>query len=245
MSRTAYQPLLAGLMAALVIFSVFSESVCAQEAQTEAKLSASDVAHELANPNTSLGFMAFPMDYITYQGDLPNAGSQEAWKISFQPSLPYPIAKGTNFFLRPLIPVILKEPIFNGTGLDDSDTELGDISFDAAIGKSFSNGVQIIGGITGTLNTATNRHVGLGQTLLGPELFLGRKTDWGFCGLLVTHQWNVAGDDSFDTSITGGQYSFTCDLKNAWQVQMQPSWSYNHEADSGDKLTLPLGIGVS
>jgi hypothetical protein len=134
----------ARLMAALVIFSVFSESVSAQEAQTEAKLSASDVAHELANPNTSLGFMAFPMDYITYQGDLPNAGSQEAWKISFQPSLPYPIAKGTNFFLRPLIPVILKEPIFNGTGFDDSDTELGDISFDAAIGKSFSNGVQII-----------------------------------------------------------------------------------------------------
>lgn len=28
----------------------------------------------------------------------------------------------------------------------------------------------------------------------------------GAVGLLVTHQWGVAGEDSFDTSITGGQY---------------------------------------
>jgi hypothetical protein len=26
---------------------------------------------------------------------------------------------------------------------------------------------------------------------------------------------------------------------------MQPTWSYKHEASSDDKLTLPLGIGVS
>lgn len=223
------------LAALLVSASAYAEKPAA---------SASEIAHELANPNTSLGFMAFPIDYIKYDGDLPGAGNQEAWKVSFQPSLPYPLSKDTKFFLRPLIPVILKQPIFVGSGFKDSGTELGDIGFDAAIGTGFANGVQLIGGITGTLNTATG-DVGGGQTLLGPELFLGQKTDWGFYGLLVSHQWNVAGDDSFNTSITGGQYFFTYNLKDAWQIQMQPTWSYNHEADSGNRWTFPLGIGVS
>lgn len=206
--------------------------------------SAAEVARELANPNTSLGFFAFPMDYISYQGDLPDSGKQEAYRISAQPSFPYPLAKDTNFFLRPLIPIIIKQPVFNGTDFDDSDTELGDIGFDAAIGKGFSNGVQVIGGIAGTLNTATDNDVGLDQTLLGPELFVGQKTGWGFYGLLVTHQWEVTGSE--DQSITAGQYFFTYNLEDAWQIQMQPTWSYNHEAeDSDDKLTLPLGIGVA
>jgi len=224
-------------IATIVATSLISGVVTAEDR------SASNVANELANPNTSLGFLAFPMDYIAYQGDLPDSGGQEAYRISAQPSFPYPLAKDTNFFLRPLIPIIVKQPFFDGSGFDDSDTELGDISFDAAIGKGFANGVQVIGGVTGTLNTATSNDVGLGQTLLGPELFLGRKTNWGFYGLLTTHQWEVTGTE--DQSITGGQYFFTYNLKNAWQIQMQPTWSYNHEADSDDAWTLPLGIGVS
>lgn len=207
--------------------------------------SASEVARELANPNTSLGFFAFPVDYISFQGDLPGSGDQEALRISAQPSLPYPLGKNTNFFLRPLIPIIIKQPVFNGSDFDDSDTELGDIGFDMAIGTGFANGVQLIGGLAGTLDTATNNDVGRGQTLLGPEAFLGQKTSWGFYGLLVTHQWDVAGDDDFDTSITAGQYFFTYDLQDAWQIQMQPTWSYDHEADSDDAWTLPVGIGVS
>ena len=64
-------------------------------------------------------------------------------------------------------------------------------------------------------------------------------------GVLLTHQWDIAGEDSFNTSITGGQYFFTYNLKNAWQVQMMPTFSYNHEAASGDELTFPLGVGFA
>ena len=205
--------------------------------------SAAEVAHELANPNTTLGYLSFPIDYVMYKGDLPDAGDQEAYRISAQPILPYPIAKDTNFFLRPLIPVIVKQPVFNGADWDDSDTELGDIGFDAAIGKDFAGGLVVIGGIVGTLDTATDDDLGLGQTLLGPEFFLGRKTGWGFYGLLVDHQWEVTGSE--DQSITSGQYFFTYNLKNAWQIQVEPTWSYDHEADSDDAWTFPLGIGLS
>ncbi len=61
----------------------------AQNAPDHTKMSSAEVAKDRANPNTSLGFMAFPIDYISYTGDLPDAGSQDAYHVSFQPSLPY------------------------------------------------------------------------------------------------------------------------------------------------------------
>jgi hypothetical protein len=87
--------------------------------------------------------------------------------------------------------------------------------------------------------------LGLDQYLLGPELLVGKKTSWGFVGGLLTHQWDVAGEDGFDTSITGGQYFYTVDLKDGWQIQATPTFSYNHEASSGNRLSFPLAIGVS
>ena len=64
--------------------------------------------------------------------------------------------------------------------------------------------------------------------------------------MLLTHQWDVAGDDDFDTSITGGQYFYTYNLSGGWQIQASPTFSYNHEAQNGEeKWTLPVGTGVA
>lgn len=228
------------ILPVFVIFVSFPLSTSAEDR------SASGVASELANPNTSLGVLAFPMDFVTYEGDLPGAGDQESFRINFQPSLPYPLGNGgqTKFFLRPLIPIIVDQPVFLNGQFESEHLDLGDISFDAAVGKGFPNGVQVIGGIAGTLPTATSEPIAGDQLRLGPEFFLGRKMKWGFIGALVSHQWDVAGED-YDTSITAGQYFYTIDLKNAWQIQAQPTWSYNHKASSDNKLTLPLGIGIS
>ena len=114
-----------------------------------------------------------------------------------------------------------------------------------AVGTGFKNGVQFIGGMVGTLDTASSDALGGGQTRLGPEILVGQKTSWGFYGGLFSHQWDVGGED-YNTSITAGQYFYTINLKDAWQIQASPTWAYNHEAaDSDDKLTLPLGIGVA
>ena len=207
--------------------------------------SAEEVAHELANPNTALGFLAFQLDNLKYDGDLPDADDQDAWRFNFQPSFPYPIFGGMNFFLRPLIPIIIDQPVFEDGGFDSKGVDLGNIGFDAAIGKSFPSGLQLIGGLAGTLPTATDSSLNTKQYLLGPEFFVGWKFDWGFLGALVNHQWDVGGWDDSTTSITGGQYFYTINLKDAWQIQAQPTWSYNHEAESDNKLTFPLGIGVS
>jgi len=191
--------------------------------------------------------MNFNIDYLAYQGDLPGAGDQDATRVTFQPALPYPLSETTNFFFRPAIPVIIRQDVPAGIGsYDTKKIELWDIGFDASLGKSLAGGNIIIGGLAGTLPTATDDDLGLDQWLLGPQLGYAKMAKWGIAGLLVSHQRDVAGEDDFDTRATGGQYFYAFNMGNGWQINSGPTFSYNHEArDSDNKLTLPLGIGAS
>jgi hypothetical protein len=208
-------------------------------------LSADDIARELSNPNTVLGSLNFNLDYKTFKGDLPGASEQSAFSLTFQPVLPYPVSKSVNFYLRPAIPIIIKQDVPVSGGFDDKGVDLGDISFDAALGKSLPGGYVVVGGIVGTFPTATNDALGLDQWLLGPEVALAKVFQWGVLGALLTHQWDIAGEDSFSTSITGGQYSYAINLSNGWQISSSPTFSYNHNAPSGQGWTVPVGFGLS
>jgi hypothetical protein len=213
------------------------------EESAEAPKTAEEIAKELANPNTALGSLSFPIDMIRYGGTLPKASDQTAYKLSFQPSLPKPLGNGVNFFVRPLIPISLSQPVYTEAGFE-TQAGLGDIGFDAALGKNFESGILVIGGIVGSLPTATEDSLGTGQFLLGPEVLVATIPKWGVLGILLTHTWRVSGDDDVNTSVTGGQYFVTISLKNAWEIAAQPTFSYNHNATENNKLTLPLGIGL-
>jgi len=210
-----------------------------------AQESADQIARDLANPNTARGTFSFPVDFVNYGGTLPDAGGQNAFKISAQPSLPYPLGSGVNFFLRPLIPVVLSQPVPTADGFESRGVALGDIGFDAAIGKTFPSGLVLVGGVVGTMPTSTDEQLGLDQWLLGPEALVAKVWEWGVLGALVTQSWRVGGGNTSDTSITGGQYFVTVNLGGGWQISGQPVWSYNHQAPEGDRLTFPLGSGVS
>lgn len=208
--------------------------------------SAAEVAAALSDPNTNMGTMNVQFDYIGYDGNIPGAGSASATRMLFQPSLPYKLTDTTNLFIRPAIPVIFSQDVpQQGGGFRAEGVDLGDISFDASLAKSLPNGMVLLGGLAGTLPTATNDSLGLDQWLLGPEAAVAMVRPWGVLGVLVSHQWDVAGEDDFDTSITGGQYFYAFNLKDGWQINASPTFSYNHKASSGNKTTFPLGIGVS
>jgi len=208
--------------------------------------SAAQVAAALSDPNTNLGTLSMQVDYIAYAGDIPGASSADATRMLFQPSLPYKLSDTTNLFIRPAIPVIFRQDVPQASGGFSSEgIDLGDISFDASVGKTLSGGIVLLGGVAGTLPTATNDSLGLDQWLLGPEFAVAKVGAKGVVGVLVSHQWDVAGEDDYDTSITGGQYFYTLNLDNGWQINGAPTFSYNHEATSGNKWTFPLAIGVT
>ena len=215
-----------------------------------AAASAEEIAAELSNPNSVLGTLNTNFDYTTYAGTAPGAGDQSSMVIGFQPNLPYPLGEGKNFFLRPLVPLIVSRPVPGTTaaGFEDVEYELGDIGFDAAFGRTFktSSGSNILlAGLAGSIPTATDDRVGSDQWTLGPELggFVVRQ--WGVAGVIASHQRDIAGEDSFNTRVTAGQYIYAFGVGNGWQIIGSPAWSYNHEASSDDALTLPLGIGVA
>jgi len=107
-------------------------SVKAQEEEPPKK-SNHNLAKELANPNTTLGTMAFPIDFIKYSGTLPDANTQFGAMLNFQPSLPVPLKKGFNLFIRPLIPIYLTQPTFGANGFEQKGFNLGNINADVAV----------------------------------------------------------------------------------------------------------------
>ncbi|WP_224484417.1 hypothetical protein [Robertkochia aurantiaca] len=261
------------ILISMILLSVPNNLVYSQQEEEETE-SMDEVARRMANPNASIGFLAFPIDYIHYGGDLEGANSQNAFKLNFQPSLPYVIKPGHNIFFRPLIPVIFTQPVIGEGGQFESEgVDLGDIGFDLAYGITWESGWITVAGIVGSTPTATNKRLGTGRWMLGPEFFVGKNTSWGMVGILATHSWSlnknsVDAHDLITTpsdfafindvyladnqpmvnntlSVTSGQYFYTINLQNAWQIQAQPLFTYNHRAESGNRLTLPLGTGIS
>ncbi|MBN3519352.1 hypothetical protein JYB62_05000 [Algoriphagus lutimaris] len=259
------------IITSLVLLTVLSINVYGQD---EGEESMEEVAKKLANPNASIGLLGLPIDFINYGGDLNGANSQNAFKVSFQPSLPYVVKPGQNIFFRPLIPIIISQPTINESGeFEKQGVDLGDIGFDLAYGITWESKWITLLGIVGSAPTATNKQLGTGRWMLGPEMFLGKNTSWGMFGVLLTQSWSLnknsaADHDGIQTpedfmflndiyypdnetgqdyrlNITSGQYFYTINLKKAWQIQAQPTFTINHKASKGNKISVPIGTGLS
>lgn len=228
---------------ALLTFLAFIASLSYAQ-QVDHTSDAAAIAKELTNPNTTLGSLNFQGDYLHYRGDLPAANQQNAFSISFQPILPYPIKPGLNIFLRPLIPFIISGPVYSESEGFENKIGLGDISIDLVVGKTWKSNWVTLAGIETSLPTGTGS-LSSGRTTLGPDFYFGKNFKGGCLGLLLYKTWTVNKNDELGTeSITGGQYFYAIFLKKAWQIQSGPTWSYNNNAN-GTKWTLPLGTGVT
>jgi hypothetical protein len=251
----------------LILFFLISTLTFAQEEEEQADkrtTSSAEIAKELANPNTSLGTLAFQFDYINYQGELQDANRQNGFTLNFQPAFPVPLGKGTNLFVRPLIPVYFTQPIYGANGFENAGFNLGNISADVAVGKTWPSKTITIIGVFGSFRTATDKTLKSDFTMLGPEFMVAKLYSWGAVGAMVNHSWSLnainSDADSFTiladnmwassvgeqkASITAGQYFYVLNLKNAWQITGQPTWSYNHNAAKGNRFIFPIGTGFN
>ncbi len=231
-------------------------------AQDEGSESAADIAKKLANPNATLGQMLFPIDYVHYNGDLPDA-SQSGLVLSFQPSLPIPLSDGLNLYVRPLIPIYWAQPVIGENGFA-KEGGLGNISADIAVGKTWPSKLITLVGVFGGFPTASNEALKSSQVTLGPEFMVAKLTGFGAIGLIVTHAWGVgdasdpdlrsttilpdgswiAADGSSNVSVTAGQYFYTINLQKGWQITASPTYAYNHQAGEGNKFTFPIATGA-
>lgn len=207
-------------------------------------LSSDELSKELSNPNSPLARLSFDTIYTSFEGDLPGADDQYSVTTVFQPIFPFPLTDdGTlNFFARPGLPIAWRQPSFDPAAADfDNVAGLGDIGFDAAIGKSLDGGFILVAGIQGTLPTGTEADLTGGQFRLGPEFAAAYITETGYLFAFPQHQWNVGGwrDEQHSTSVFEFNAGFY--LPNAWTLFTNPKVRYDWV---DEQWTVPLNLGI-
>lgn len=227
-------------------------------------MSVDEIANELNNPITVLASFRNDLNYRTSQGKLPDAGSQSNWSNVIELSFPFPLSNGNNILLRVSAPIVLGERIFVSdqvypeflirqraeTMSTDGEfsvqhDHIGDLKLDLAYGGVNDNGFISMFGIVSVLPISTDTSNSKGQFQLGPEVAFGKMASWGTISARLIHLTDLAGDNSFDTNLTSANLLFAYGLGNGWQVFSNPTITYDWAADSGNKLLLPIGAGIS
>lgn len=249
------------LFIALLTVSLFNISALAQESKEK---SMEELSKDIANPLAQIWNLSFQYNYTKIDGDVVD-GSEHIQSGLFQPVLPVPLGDKYTFFARPVVTFIEgptgvgitggtpANPIGQGT---DRHYELGDMILPVGIGVANQLGWSWGAGATFIFPTSQNDLLGSHQYQAGPTaLALWANEDW-MAGGHLQHWWGFADDGSSDDNPvirsahnrnlnhTDVQYFVIRHLPNAWQIRVSPHITIDWEAESNNKLTLPIGIGL-
>jgi len=204
-----------------------------------------EVGRQLSNPVGSVWNLVVQNNYSLNKGDITDDHKGQ-WLMTFQPVLPVPLTEDWNLITRPVLPVV-SSPIPQFGGGWDRETGIGDLALMSLLSPADPRGLIWGLGPSFLFPTASKEVLGSDKYSIGPAavgLFLNEK--W-VAGVLVQQWWSYAGDgDRQGVSQMALQYFLYRFLPNRWQVGLgSPIINANWKAPSGDKWTLPLGLGVA
>ncbi len=237
----------------------------------EESRSLDDVFIDMVNPYGPWFTLFNHLEHTAFQGDLDGAGDQSRLQWDVTASWPFLLDSGRTIVARVNFPINLGEPTYftpdrdyaewgirqdaailpNGNPWFDGHGHLADISWELSWGGVSENGWITGVGLVGVLPTRQDGSIERDQYLLGPDVTVGRITDWGILGARLRHYTNVADVSNakefitWDTNETHLQVFFGYQLGNRWSIISNPRIVLDWEADSGNDLLLPLGGGVS
>lgn len=225
-----------------------------------------DIGLELSSPVNSLFSLGNDLEFRTFQGSLPEADDQSAYTYVFRPSIAFARGNGRKLMLRFEVPMHGDQPVWfqdednvwpefrirqqastlpTDAYFDTGHDHLGDIGWDLAWGGVDDSGLLTMYGVAGAFPTSQDLSNSRDHWLLGPEVALGKHTDWGLYGAWFKHLTNVGGESRWDTNMTSIEVFFAHGLGNGWQVIANPVIEYDWEGDADNKLFLPLGGGMA
>jgi hypothetical protein len=230
-----------------IVLLLVAPVVASQEFSENSELpSLEEIDRQLNNPLSKTWALTLQDNFGIQQGDLVD-GSTWNNLLFFQPLLPVPVSRKLMFSGRPVFPLVTAPNLDFSTGETEGHTTgLGDIQLLTLIGPDKASGWVWGVGATFKFPTASKTVLGQGKYQAGPAAMLlnmGRPWVYGF---IFQHWSSFAGDEqSQDTSFTDFQYIIRYMLPKAWSVGAGPSITYDHEAESGERLTVPIGLGVT
>lgn len=210
-----------------------------------------EVAAKLSNPISDVWAINTQWGVTFSDGDINRGAAEVGGFLQMQPALPIPLYQGDfkwRLILRPTLSIPLGAPA--PQGLDDFSRESGlaDTLLPFLLAPTLEH--WIVGGGPGLLlPTSTEDAFGRQQWGLGPAVVLGYRTKQFTAIVFPNYIWRIAdrGDQhgTPDASFLALQYAFTWNLRNAWQVGVGSTASYDHRATSGNRWNVPIGPNVS
>jgi hypothetical protein len=234
----------------LLLFGV-SQTSADEEVHPDGEIpkSLDEVSRQLDNPLTSLWSLTLENKAFIKEG---NATKDREFsnQLFFQPGLPIPLGKNDEmvFIARPVFPLV-SDPELDPSASDGTDgriTGLGDIQMLSLFGPNRKDGLVWGLGTTMKFPTASDNDLGAEKFQLGPAAMLFTIGRPWVAGVLVQSWFSVAGKDSAaNTRRTDIQYVLRYALPQAWSVGVGPTVSVDWKQSSDDKVTLPIGLGLT
>ena len=234
----------AGMLGLLVSASVSGEDA------------SKDLLQKTADPTGELA-LVFTQFALTFNdGDLNTGDPKIAGRTVFQPIIPIPLHGTGNdewrIVTRPTISLEEEFPIPQG-GVDDFNRETGlsdlNIPLPVALPRSISGKWLLALGPDFSVPTATQDEYGKQQWSAGVTAIVGYMDEDWMAGVYPQYYWGVADqgrdDDVKDANFGNMFYWFWYNLTDTWQVGFSPTIQYDHQADSGNKWEVPVGLGVA
>ena len=197
-----------------------------------------DLVKQTQNPVADL--ISVPFQNNTNFGIGPHDRIQNI--LNIQPVVPFGLTENWNLIARVIAPVIYQPDFFEESG---GSNFLGDISATAFFAPAESGKIIWGAGPVMLFPTASKGEYSSKKWGLGPSaVVLTMKGPW-VVGALVNNIWSVAGDeDRGDINQMLFQYFINFNLPDGWVISSAPIITANWEADSDNKWTVPIGVGV-
>ena len=206
-----------------------------------------EIDRQLNNPLTSIWSLTVQENFSLNKGDRVD-GTRVGNTLFFQPALPIPVGTDMMFIARPVFPLVTNT-ILDPTSEDPANGEktgFGDIQLMSLIGPDRKDGLVWGLGPTFKFPTATHDSLGQDKYQVGPAVMLLNIGKPWVLGLVSQHWWSFAGDsDRPKVSRTDFQYIIRRQIPGAMSIGMGPTVVVDWEADSGNKLTFPIGLGLT
>ncbi len=225
-----------GAARVLLVLAASSTSAAQEQGDT------SELARAAQNPIAAM--ISLPFQNNTNFNVGPEKRTQNI--LNIQPVVPVRVSREWNLVTRTIVPVISQPEFVPGQGRTN---RIGDIQFSAFFSpKTPAASGWIWGaGIIAQLDTASDDALGAGKGGLGPTAVALKMDGQWVYGALVNNIWSVAGDSGradVNTMLIQPFVNYNFPDKPGRYLTFAPIMTANWEADSNDRWTVPLGLGI-
>jgi hypothetical protein len=210
-----------------------------------------EIGAKLSNPVSDVWALFTEFDLTFSDGDLNKGDAKVGGRMIFQPVLPFPLyGQGKDewkLITRPIVPVLFTQPVPKGFDEFNDLGGLGDIQLPTMVSPPSGNWLLGLGP-TWLFPSATRKEFGQQQWGVGPAFVVGYQTKEWVGGIFPQYTWGIGGwngKDTPDASYLSLLYFFAYNLPDAWQIGFNPTISYDHQASSGNKWNVPVGMYVA